>query len=103
VLTAVHSGAIKVTFTEDPIMTDTEIEVWATPGISPGKNYVKSELRLLGKAPAIASHEMVLTSLYNAKYGAVGAAGLKIFVKLVQVSKTTGQQGIPVVYSCIIS
>jgi hypothetical protein len=102
-LAAVHEGAVTVTFTEDPDMTKTEILVWATPAISSGKFFVKSELRVIGKCPALTDHVATLTTLYNAKFGAVGSAGLKLFVMLQQVSKTTGQKGIPVKYSCIIT
>lgn len=103
VLAAAHAGAITVTFTNDPVVTDSVIEVSATPAMSPGKNFVKSEFRLIGNMPAIAAHVTTLTTLYNAKFGAVGAAGQKVFVRLVQVSTVTGQQGIPVTYSAIIT
>lgn len=103
VLTAVHAGAIIVTFTADPDVAVTEVEVAATPALSVGKSFVKSEFRRLGLMPAIVTHVTTLTTIYNAKFGAVGAAGKKIFVSMKQVSKTTGQMGIPVIYSCTIS
>jgi hypothetical protein len=103
VIAAAHGGAITVTFTTDPNIVSTDIIVSATPAQSPGKSYVKSEFRDLGKLPTITSHVATLTTLYNAKFGAVGAAGQKVFVKLQQISKTTGQAGVPVVYSAIIS
>lgn len=102
VLSAVAGGAIKVTFTSDPDITATEIEVAATPAISAGKSFVKSEFRRIGLMPAIVAHEAVLTTLYNAKFGPVGAVGKKIFVSMKQVSKVTGQMGIPVIYSDVI-
>jgi len=102
-LAAVHAGAVTVTFTEDPVVTASEVEVWATPALSVGKSFVKSEFRRIGLMPAIVTHVTTLTTLYNDKFGAVGAAGLKLFVKMQQISKTTGQAGIPVIYSCVIS
>lgn len=103
VLAAVHAGALTVTFTDDPVVTDSAIVVSATEAVSAGKNFVKSEFRELGVMPAPVAHVVTLTTLYNAKFGAVGAAGKKVFVKLQQVSKTSGQAGIPVVYSAVIS
>jgi hypothetical protein len=103
VLSAVHAGAIAVTFTSDPVLTDSEIVVSATPAVSAGKSFVKSEFRELGVMPAIVAHVATLTTLYNAKYGAVGDAGKKVFVQLQQISKTSGQAGLPVVYSAIIT
>lgn len=103
VLTAVSAGAIIVTFTEDPVITDSEIEVAATPALSPGKSFVKAEFRRIGLMPAIVANVTTLTTIYGAKFGPVGAADMKIFVKMHQVSKTTGQAGIPVIYSCIIT
>jgi hypothetical protein len=101
VLAATHAGAVTVTFTDDPDLTDTVIEVWATASMSPGKSYVKSDFRRIGQMAAVVAHTMTLTTMYNAKFGAVGAAGEKTFVKLVQTSSETGQQGTPVVYSTI--
>jgi len=103
VVTATAGGALIVTFTADPDMTATEIQVDATPALGPGKSFVKSEFRMIGIAPAIVAHVMTLTTLYSAKFGVVGAAGKQIFIRLKQVSKTTGQAGIPVIYSDVIS
>jgi hypothetical protein len=103
VLAAANGGAMTVTFTNDPVITDSEIEVFATPAVSPGKSFIKSELRFIGLMPAIAAHVTTLTTLYNAKFGAIGATGEKVFVSLKQVSKTSGQAGIPVQYSAIIT
>jgi hypothetical protein len=44
-----------------------------------------------------------LTTLYNAKFGSVGTAGQKIFVKMVQVNETTGQEGSPIVASAVVA
>jgi hypothetical protein len=101
VLTATHAGAIIVTFTTDPSLTDSVMEVWATASMSPGKSYVKSDFRRIGRVASLAAHVATLTTMYNAKFGAVGAAGEKTFVQLVQTSSETGQQGTPVVYSAI--
>ena len=53
--------------------------------------------------PTVPAHVSTLTTLYNAKFGAPSVAGQKVFVKLKQISNVTGQAGIPVVYSAIVS
>jgi len=103
VLTAAAASTIEVTFTDDPDVTGSAIEVYATPALSPGRSAVSSELRRIGLLPAIVANVADISTIYNAKFGAVGAAGQKIFISLTQISTTTGQAGIPVVYSCIIS
>lgn len=102
VLTAVHAGAISVTFTTDPVFTAHDMVVDATPALTPGKSFVKSEFRRIGTYSAVAAHVLDLATEYNLKFGAVGAAGQQIFVRLKMINKTTGQAGIPVIYSDVI-
>jgi hypothetical protein len=103
VLAAVHAGAVTLTFTSDPDVSGSSIVVDATSSMSAGKSFVKSELRRIGEMPAIVAHVSTITTLYNAKFGAAGTAGQKIFVRLKQIDNATGQAGIPVVLSCVIS
>jgi hypothetical protein len=102
-LTAVHAGALTVTFTTDPIVTASSVEVWATAPQSPGKTFIKSELRYIGILPTITAHASLLTTLYNAKFGTVGSAGQQIFVGLKQVVWASGQNGRMYKCSAIIS
>jgi hypothetical protein len=99
VLTATHASTIEVTFTTDPVFTACDMVVDATPAISPGKSFVKSEFRRLGKYSAVAAHVLDISTEYDDKFGAVGAAGQKVFVRMKMINKTTGQAGIPVVLS----
>jgi hypothetical protein len=103
VLAAVHDGAVTVTFTTDPVITACDLWWEATPALSPGKSFVKSEFRSIGLNSTITAHVVTLTTLYDAKFGVVGAAGKKLFVRVRMINQTTGQAGIPVVLSCIIS
>jgi hypothetical protein len=77
VLAAVHAGAITITFTNDPVVTGATVVVDGTPAESAGKSFVKSEFRRIGVMPAITTHVATITTLYNNKFGAVGAAGKK--------------------------
>lgn len=103
VLTAVHDGAVKVTFETDPIVTDSKIVCSATPTIPASQSFVKNKFCQIGVMPAIVEHVATLTTLYEARFGKVGAAGNKLFVQMVQIVKATGQAGIPVIYECVIT
>jgi hypothetical protein len=102
VLTATHAGAVQITFGTDPVFTNDTMVVDATPALSPGKSFVKSEFRRIGKFNSVAAHVLTLTTEYDAKFGAVGAAGQKLFVRIKMIHIPTGQAGIPIVLSCVI-
>jgi hypothetical protein len=68
----------------------TRVKVYATAPLSAGINFVKSQFRLISTlAPATASPANLLAA-YTAKFGAVGAIGTKIFVRIVFVDQTSG-------------
>jgi hypothetical protein len=65
--------------------------IYATPGVSPGKAFVKSEYRFIGASDVSgAETQEDISAKYKAVFGAVPTAGQKIFVKVVFASKTTG-------------
>jgi hypothetical protein len=103
VLASVHAGAMTITFTVDPVLTGAVIEVKATPPMSPGVSFVKSQFRVLGLLPTITAHVATITTIYNAKFGAPAVAGQVVYVKLAMISNVTGQAGIPVIYSAVVS
>ena len=67
--------------------------VWATAAQSPGKNFVKSEYRLIGDFAGNAASPYDFEADYLAKFGAP-AVGSKVFVGLQPVNIATGQAGI---------
>ena len=83
------------------VPANTDVKIFATAPMSAGKEYVKAEYRLIGKmVPADVTGHAILT-LYVAKFGSTGSIGQKIFVKLVPVNITTGQEGSATVASVI--
>jgi len=82
--TAVATAAATIPAAETVIM-------YATPGISAGKFFVKSQFRKIGVFTTGTSLDFA--AMYTAKYGAIPAAGLKVFIKTVHVNETTGQAG----------
>jgi hypothetical protein len=101
---AAAEGADTLTLTfAAAISADHKVLVYATPALSPGKSFVKSEYRLIEVLDNADVSPYSAETAYDAKYGAVGAAGQKIFVKLVQVNTATGQKGIPIEASAVIA
>jgi hypothetical protein len=68
----------------------TRMKIFATPPLSAGIGFVKSQLRLISTvAAATASPDNILAA-YQAKFGNVGSVGQKIFVGIVFVDSTSG-------------
>ena len=67
--------------------------VRATPGLSPGISFVKSEYRIIEILAAAATSPADIDASYIAKFGAP-VEGSKIFVTLETVNITTGQKSV---------
>jgi hypothetical protein len=80
-LTAIHTT---------PVPASTRIKVFATPPLSPGINFVKSQLRQISTIAPAATSPYNALSAYTTKFGAVGAVGTKIFIGFVVVDQTSG-------------
>ena len=101
---AAANGAGTLTATYAPaIDADTKVKVFATAAQSPGKSFVKSEYRLIDVIVTADASPFSIETEYEAKFGAIGAAGQKIFMKFVPVNLNTGQEGTASQASAIIS
>lgn len=94
------SNSLVLTYTA---VNDTAVayKVFATPALSPGKNVAGSDFRQIGYTGTAEASPFTATSLYTAVFGAIGAVGQKIFVKMVPVNITNGQAGAEI--SCEIT
>jgi len=68
--------------------------IYATPGVRPGRNYVKNQFRFLGAADTITTSSFDALALWNARFGQV-IEGQKIFFRVALISEDSGQQGTP--------
>ncbi|TSA54837.1 MAG: hypothetical protein D4R45_03415 [Planctomycetaceae bacterium] len=93
---------LTVTFA-DIINATHRVFLLATPGLSPGITFVKSEFRQITYLNSANTSPFSAETAYIVKFGAVPAANMKIFVRLIQVNLTTGQAGIPIQASCIVA
>jgi len=66
----------------------------ATPGLSPGISFVKSEFRIIQILDALDTSPADIDAAYVAKFGAP-VLGAKIFVSLTTVNIITGQVSVP--------
>lgn len=93
-----------VTITYTPaIAADHMALVFGTPAISPGISFVKSEYRQFDVMAAADVTPFSIETEYIAKFGAIGAVGMQIFVQMVLINTNTGQAGIPFSASAIIT
>lgn len=101
--TAVNStGAVTLTFA--PVIdASTTMLVFATSSENAGKSFVKNKFRLIGTMSSSNTSPFVATTIFNAKFGGVGAVGKKIHFRIVGVNETTGQQGIAAQCTAVIS
>lgn len=101
---AFAAGAQTATLTYAPaIAADHSLKIYATPGLSAGVSFVKSEYRLIEVIVAADVSPYAFSAAYIARFGAVPAAGLKVFVKVVQVNNVTGQAGIALTASGVVA
>ena len=84
------------------VPTATAVQVWATPPVSAGKSFVKSQFRLITVLASAATSPADISVAYVEKYGEGASAGQKVFVKTVAVSTETGQVSTPSQVSTIV-
>ncbi len=96
------SNQILLTLSDDTPATSVMI-VKATPALSPGINFVKTELRKIGTVPANSSTPVNITTMYTEKFGAIGEAGQKVFVEVYFIDTATGVASVPQKISAIIT
>lgn len=68
--------------------------VFATPGVSPGKRFLKNDFRLLGNVAGSSSSPLDIAAMYTARFG-VPAIGTRVGVRLVSVNNLTGESSVP--------
>jgi hypothetical protein len=87
------ASTLILTYTVTPVTAGMAWIVRATPGMSAGKYFVKSEYRILTVIAAATASPAALGVLWEAMFGEL-TAGEKIFVSVEPVNIATGQKGI---------
>lgn len=97
--TEVESALLTLSHT---VPANTAVQVWATPPVSAGKSFVKSQYRLITVLATAATSPANIAEEYIAKFGDGASLGQKVFVKTVAVNKVTGQVSTPSQVSAIV-
>jgi hypothetical protein len=96
-------GELSVVVTlSNTVPSDTAVQVWATPPVSAGKSFVKSQYRLITVLDAAATSPADISEAYVVKFGDGAQEGQKVFVKTVAVNTSTGQVSTPSQVSAIV-
>ena len=85
-------GVLTMTWTSGAVPAATAWEIWATPSLSAGKSFVKSQFRLITTFPAATASGAgvaIFTTPYTTKFG-VPVVGAKLFFYAVAVGTLTG-------------
>jgi len=94
--------AVTITFA-DAIAADHKAFLLATPAISPGISFVKSEYRQIAVLDETSVSPYTALTDYKAKFGAIGATGMKVFIKMKQINTVTGQAGLAIANFALIT
>lgn len=100
---AAGAATATLTFTATPVPAGYAVQIFATPGMSPGRNYAQGKFKQISTLAAAATSPANVATAYTTKYGAIPPAGQKVFFRAVFVNITTGQQGVPLEASCIVA
>jgi len=92
---------LSLAFGPSPVPADTAWIVEATPGVSAGKSFVKSEYRQIGYIAAAATTPYNGLSAYQAVFGNL-IAGQKVFIRATPINTSTGQRGLALATSTIV-
>lgn len=87
-----NGGAKTVAHTEDT--AGHTVLVFATPGVSPGKSFLKNDYRLISTFTGGAASPADIAAAYQARFGEP-TVGTKVGVRLVSVNDTTGETSVP--------
>lgn len=85
-------GTLNATFAA-AIPAGSSVLVLATPGVSPGKDFVKSEFRQIAVKTTADTSPEDLAAEYITKFGALPTIGKKVFIGFKVVNDVTGQAG----------
>lgn len=95
-------ATLEVTISET-VPVNNALQIWATPPMSAGRSFVKSQYRLVTVADAATVSPIDISGEYGGLFGTGAAAGQKVFVKIVAVNKTTGQVSSPSQISGVVT
>lgn len=82
-----------VVFTPTPTGANHYLQVFATPGVPPGRKYVKNALRLIFTSAVNAASPQSYYTAWSARFGADPVAGQRIGIEARLINSTNGAVG----------
>lgn len=101
-LTAAATPTVSLAFDPSPVPADFALMVFATGNVPPGRSFVKNLYRFITTVAAAATTPANILTAYQAVHGNP-VADQKISVRCFLVSTITGQAGIPVADTTIVT
>ena len=92
---------LSVAFATSPVPANTAWIIEATPGVSAGKSFVKSEYRQIGYLATGATTPSNQLSNYTTKFGSL-VAGQRVFLRATPINTVTGQRGLALAANTIV-
>jgi len=89
---AVTGSVFDVAYTPTPVPVGTTFVLEATAQVSPGKNFLKNEFRVLTTIAAASTSPEDIAAAYVARFGSL-IEGQKVGVRMYPVNAVTGQKG----------
>jgi len=96
-------GVVKIAVGLDGLTNDQIVQVDATPPLSAGKNFVKSEFRRIALLEDSWGTSQPITAQYVDRFGNTFSKGMRIFFRVFVVHVVTGQSGVPQICTAIIN
>ncbi len=90
------AGNIDITFTPVPLAANERIEVFATPGVSPGVSYIKNKLRLVFVSALMVTQPQDIEAGWQSVFGALPPDGRKVVSMTRAIDETKGAISIAV-------
>lgn len=101
-LTATDAPTLSLAFGPTPVPADFALQVFATGNVPPGRSFVKNLYRFITTVPAAGATPANILAAYQAVHGNP-VADQKISVRCFLVSTITGQAGIPLADTTIVT
>ena len=83
-------GTAVITFAPTPVGANDHVQVFATPGVSPGVSFMKNKLRLLVTSSAAQATGLDVATEYIARFGALPVAGQKVGLRVRTIRNSNG-------------
>lgn len=95
------ANTVIATFTDTTPGATYDLLIYATPNITPGREFVKNEFRFIETNTFPIASPLDISTAWRALFGDP-VTGQKIFIKAVVMSNTTGQIGVPLQTQTIV-